>query len=160
MKLLRTLFAGAVAAAVAAGCGDSATGSNGVTIADLVGEWNATKFEYTNQANASQVVDLMQFGAALNITVAGTGAFAGTFRETAVSPTDNITGTIEISGSTMTLTFTAPPEFVGDPISGSFDLAGDVLTLNATSGVDFDFSVIGGDPGDVPADLELVMQRQ
>jgi hypothetical protein len=161
MKFARALAVGAVAAAFAVGCSDS-TGSNGdVTVGDLVGTWTATEFTYTNQADRTEQANMMNFGLELVITVTSGGNFTGTLKETAVSPVVSVSGTIAISGSTMTLTFIQPPSF-DEPISGAFTLDTgdpDVLAMTATSGVDFDFGLIGGDPGEVPADLFLEMER-
>ena len=165
MKLVRALAVGAIAAAFAVGCSDS-TGTDGdVTIGDLVGTWTATEFTYTNQADLDQSVNLILFGLDLTITVTINGSFSGTFMECRLAtqcPEQDVAGTMAISGSTMTLTFTAPADF-DEPLSGTFTLATggdpDVLTMNATSGVDFDFSIFGGDPGEVPVNLTLVMQR-
>ena len=166
MKLVRALAVGAVAATFAVGCSDNdGTGSNGVTVEDLVGTWTATKLEFTNQANTDQHFDIIS-GAlgSLTITVTSNGSFSGTFAQCglpSLCPEQDAAGTIALSGNTGTLTFTAPAEF-DEPISGTFTLTTgdpDVLTLNATSGLEFDFSIIGGDPGEVPANLELVMER-
>ena len=166
MKLVRALAVGTLAAAFAVGCSDS-TGSDGdVTIGDLVGTWTATEFTYTNQADLDQSVELVGLaGLELILMVTSNGSFSGTFMECALPslcPEQSVAGTMAISGSTMTLTFTAPADF-DEPISGTFTLATggdpDVLTMNATSGVEFDFSIIGGDPGDVPVNLTLVMER-
>ena len=162
MRLVRALAAGAVAAAFAVGCSDSTGPDDDVTIGDLGGTWTATEFTYTNQADLDQSVNLMLFGLELTITVTSGGNFTGTLQQTAVSPVVSVSGTMAISGNTMTLTFTAPADF-DEPMSGTFTLATggdpDVLTMNATSGVDFDFSIIGGDPGEVPANVTLEMER-
>ncbi len=159
MKLARALAVGAVAAAFAVGCSDSTGPDGDVTIGDLVGTWTATEVTYTNQADLDESVNMMTFGFELIITVAGGGNFTGTMKQTAVSSAVSVAGTIVIDGNTMTLTFMQPPSL--DPISGTFTLTTgdpDVLRVNAL-GVPFDFGIIGGDPGEVPANLTLVMER-
>ncbi len=160
MKLVRALAVGAIAAAFAVGCSDGTGSGDEITVGDLVGTWTATEFTYTNQADLDESVNMMLFGFDLTITVAGGGNFTGTMQETAVSPVVSVAGTIMIDGNTMTLTFIQPPSL--DPISGAFTLTTgnpDVLRVTATTGVTFDFGIIGGDPGEVPASLTLEMER-
>jgi len=161
MKLVRAFAVGAIAAAFAVGCSDGTGADDEITIGDLVGTWTATEFNYTNQADLNETADMMLFGLELTITVAGGGNFTGTFRQTAVSPVVSVVGTMAIDGDTMTLTFVQPASF-DEPITGAFTLTTsdpDVLRLTATTGVEFDFGMIGGTPGEVPATLRLEMER-
>jgi hypothetical protein len=142
------------AAGVAAGCGDS-TGTNGVTIADLVGDWTATKIEYQNQANTSQTFDIIGIGAELDVSVTSNGNFTGTLREFALAPVETVTGQIIISGGSLTLDF---DDVDREDISGTFVLAGNRITLNGTENITFDFTLSGATG--VPANIELVLMRQ
>lgn len=148
MKLLRIATTGAFAIAFAMGCGDSTEPQGDVTIADLVGSWNATSIVYTNDATG-QSVSAFLFGARLQITVAANGTYTGSVTEPGGAP-QAITGTITVQGNAITITDDAAP---GDDAVGTFTLSGNTLTITAQD--EFDFGA-----GDVPATLVIVLQRQ
>lgn len=147
MRLLRIAVTGALAIGFAMGCSDSNEPQTNVTIADLVGTWNATSIVYTDNAT-DQSINAYALGARLQITVAADGSYTGSLTEPFGAP-QAISGTIIIQGNTITITDDAAP---GDNAVGTFTLAGNTLTITAQD--EFDFGA-----GDVPATLALVMQR-
>jgi hypothetical protein len=147
MKLLRIATTGALAIAFATGCGDSTDPQDDVTLADLVGTWNATGITYTNNATG-QTINAFLFGARLQITVAANGTYTGSVTEPGGTP-EAITGTVSVQGSNITITDDAAP---GDAAVGTFTLSGNTLTITAQD--EFDFGA-----GEVSATLVLVMER-
>lgn len=148
MRLLPIAATGALTIGFVLGCGDSTEPQGDVTIADLVGTWNATSIVYTDNATG-QSVNAFLFGARLQITVAANGTYTGSVTEPGGAP-QAITGTITVQGGTITITDDAAP---GDAAVGTFTLSGNTLTITAQD--EFDFGA-----GDVPATLVLVMVRQ
>jgi hypothetical protein len=135
----RILAAVVVAGAVA--CGDS----TGITPEDLAGTWEATEMVFTNQANTSESVDLIELGASLTVTVNASGTVSTVFDD-GQGGTDSDSGTMSVDGSTITIgsdTYEA-------------DRSGDELTLtDATSEFDFD-----EDGSDDAATLVIRLVRQ
>lgn len=136
------------AAVVQTACGDS----TGVQVDDLVGTWNATVFEFTNIADPSQKVDAIATGGSMSMTVTAGGAIS--LNITFGGMTESTTGTISVDGSNVTITTDGPAD--GDPASGTISLSGGTLTINLTSGVEFDFD---DDGTDEPATVRIVMQQ-
>lgn len=147
MKVLRAMSLAAVTA-FAAGC-DNTTG---ITVDDLVGTWNATKFEYTSAASSAIKFDMIQNGGGLTITVSAGGAYSGTVTLPGGLGTDNISGTFTIVDDT-TLTRAETGE---TPENYNFSLVGDTFTFtDTTEEFDFDFDGVDED-----ATLTVVLVRQ
>ena len=79
----------------------SATGVEQLTLADLVGTWDATAIEVTNNLDPSLQEDLYALGVRWQITVTG----AGTFTVELANPfgTDSYSGTISIEGDSLVM---------------------------------------------------------
>jgi hypothetical protein len=136
----RSLIAGA-AVAVLVACGDS----TGITAEDLEGTWEASEIVFTNSANPSETVDLIDIGASLTVTVSASGTVSTVF-DNGEGGTDSDSGTLGVDGTTLTIG--------GDTFEA--ERSGDVLTLtDATSEFDFD-----EDGTDEPATLVVVLVRQ
>ncbi len=148
MRLLRIAVTGALAIGFAVGCSDSTDPQENVTIEDLVGTWNATSIQYTNNATG-QAINAFLFGARLSITVAADGTYTGSVTEPGGTP-ESISGTVTVQGNSITITDDSSP---GDAAVGTFTLSGSTLTITAQD--EFDFGA-----GEVAATLVLVMQRQ
>ncbi len=138
----------AVAASVAA-CGDSTGVGNVPEVVDLAGTWNATVVEFTNQANASEKIDLIAEGATIVLTIMANGDYALTVDEPMEAPSVEV-GTITIDGNTLTLSGTG--ESSADAFT--FNLSGNTLTLT-TDDDEFDFD---DDGTEEPASLRAVFQ--
>jgi hypothetical protein len=133
------LAAGAMVVAVAA-CGDS----TGITVEDLVGTWEATEIVFTNSANTSESVDVIDLGASLTVTINSAGTVSTVFDD-GQGGTDSDSGTLSVDGSTLTVggeTFEA-------------ERSGDVLILTGDGEWDFD-----EDGTDDPATLTIRLVRQ
>lgn len=71
--------------------------------ADFEGDWTASKFEFTNLANATETYDMIADGGEFDMTIAAGGTFSFSF----VFPdqsTENSTGTWEIFGDVLIIT--------------------------------------------------------
>jgi len=140
MQTRRMLAVGTVVAALVA-CGDS----TGITAEDLAGTWEATEIVFTNQANTSESVDVVDLGASLTVTVSASGTVSTVFDD-GQGGTDSDSGTLSVDGSTLTIggeTFEA-------------ERSGDELTLtDATNEFDFD-----DDGTDEAANLVIRLVRQ
>ncbi|HET7602099.1 MAG TPA: hypothetical protein VFK36_03720 [Gemmatimonadales bacterium] len=133
-----------------AGCGSDSTGTDGVTLADLVGTWHVTKWECTNEANTSQKVNLATVsGSDVTLTVATSGAYtlAGSFAGEPWSAS----GSYAVQGGTIVV-----QESGAEPQSSPFTLTGDTWTISQLEG-DWDFD---NDGTDDPARLVIVFTRQ
>jgi hypothetical protein len=134
----------------------------------LEGNYTATQFQYASVADPTNVnIDLVAVGGAVTVDLAADGSFSATLQLPG-GPVVPFTGTISISGSTLTLT-PATLVVVGpitldpaDPfVFDSFTLSGNQLTLSS-SDVTFDFTLgaCGTDPcPEIPATLVLVLNR-
>lgn len=121
-------------------CGEAA----GVTIADLVGTWNATKLEFTNKANSAQKIDVVPLGAQLRIVVEPSGRAISTLSFQGQTSVD--TSQIVIRGDTL----------VVDDRRLLFTLSGNTLTITDNN-ESFDFNQDGAEE---PATLLAVLLRQ
>lgn len=142
---MRVLTGVSLMAAVMA-CGDS----TGVVVDDLIGSWNATKYEFVNNANSSQKADLLAQGVSLALTVAAGGSYSAVITNPGQEP-DTTSGTIAIDGNTLTIAESGQ----GSPTPVSFSLSGNTLTLtDPDESIDFD-----NDGTDESATLTIVFQR-
>ncbi len=96
----------------------SATGVEQLTLADLVGTWDATAIEVTNNLDPSLQEDLYAQGVRWQITVTDEGAF--TVELANPFGTDSYSGTISVEGDSLVLVSseTAPPRW---PLHYVFD---------------------------------------
>ena len=139
---LKRLTAVCVSAVLATACGES----TGVTVQDLEGTWNATLYQYTDNANAASQVDLIAFqGASFTMTVTADGTVSTLFDD-GVGGTSSNSGTISSDGTTVTIS--------GDAYEAQ--RSGDALTLtDATTTYDID-----DDGSAEPATLVIRLTRQ
>ncbi len=98
LKVGNSLVLGAMLVSIV-GCGDS----TGLTAEDLEGTWNATSIVYTNNANSTESVDIVQTdGASFTMTVSASGTVSTLFDDGQGS-TDSDSGTLSSDGSSITL---------------------------------------------------------
>lgn len=138
---VRALVAIGTLALVGMACGDS----TGVEVQDLVGSWNASLYQYTDNANPAQQVDLIVQGASFDMTVTADGTVS-TLLDDGVGGTSSDSGVLTPDGTTLTIAGTAY----------AAQRAGDVLTLTDTTNA-YDFDSNGSDD---PATLMIRMVRQ
>ena len=166
MKALRKFVTVLAISGIAVACGDddptgNGNGNGGTTLADLAGNYTATKFEYTMIDPPGTALDLIALTGQLTVNLAADGSFTASLLNPLAPPAVAFSGTIAISGTTLTLTVSdtvtagtielLPEEpFVFD----TFVLSGDQLTLSASSGIVFNFGA-----GEVPATLLLIATR-
>ncbi len=161
MKVLNKLAAVALAGVLAVGCGDDdTTGTNGgLTMQDLEGNWDATKFEYTDPAGNFPSFDIKDFGGAFSLTITATSATNGTYAGLLTTPPSTtqvpITGTLVLSadGTQITLDDAA----LGTIVFTSFITSGDPITqvTFSTNDTPFDW----GTGTDVPASLVVILVK-
>jgi hypothetical protein len=149
----RAALLGGLALLVAAGCSKDSTSPSASV---LHGNWVATKWEYTNQANTAQKVDLTSAaypGGAVTVTLyidnPATGSYKVVYAQGGATQT--ITGTYTVSGSNFVITETgaSSPESIPFVFSNS----NNTLTMTSTSS-SWDFG-----SGDVPATLAMVLNK-
>lgn len=139
------------ALALTLGIGAACSDDEGITIADLVGTWDATQFTLSNP-NGVQSLDLIAAGGSFTLTVAANGSFTG--EQSLLGQTDTFAGTIVLTGNnTMTLVDATDPS---DETDLMYTLNGDQLAITSTD-ITFDWD---GNDVDDPAELEAVLQRQ
>ena len=139
--VMRSVILASLVAFVVSACGDDGTG---LEATDLQGTWLASVYEYTDNADALNVVDLVQRdGASFTLTVDAAGT-ASTLFDDGVGGSSSDSGTLSSDGTVLTL--------AGDPFQAQ--RSGDVLTLSYADD-SFDFG-----SGSVPATLRIVMNRQ
>ncbi len=138
MNVHKSLTAVAVSIALV-GCSES----TGLDAEDLQGSWTAAVYEYTDNANASNVEDIIQTnGASFTMTVDASGT-ASTLLDDGLGSTSSDSGTLNSTDTVITLggaTFNAAR-------------SGDVLTLTDAD-QSFDFG-----SGSTSATLRVVMNR-
>jgi len=154
MKTLRTLSACAVIAAVAVGCSDSIAPED-ITVADLVGAWNATRATFDEVAGTGtfdMIPDVP--GVTMSLTITAAGAYTVTI--TMPGEADEVeTGTATVANGVLTVTPSDPLE---DPYTIDIvSLSGDNMTLMFDD-EEWDFT---DDSVDNPtaATLTIVLQR-
>ena len=133
---------------------NGATAVAPLALSDLVGSWSATSEVYTNNANASQKIDLIALGGEHRVTMLSGGGTrtwidVGTFHDEWDSQ-----ATLDASGTTLTLT---PVEASRPVLTFTVTLEGTVATLHSTN-VSFDFTLT--DPSAaVPATVDIVLVK-
>jgi hypothetical protein len=101
-------------------------------IEPFVGKWRAQSMVLTNLANPSVSVDLVEEGATFTLSILATGQYSASLAAFGQSNTEF--GTIEVSGSQVTITPTSP---AGPPLVAAFVFQGDLLILDGASVFDF-----------------------
>lgn len=171
MKFLRTASVLVLTAFALTACDDDTTGTTTLDVSDLAGAWNATQFEYTDNANTDFSIDVItDLGGDLNIDVAQSGDFTGGLFVQGVTPdTLPLSGSFSISGDTLSIAFspTSPAVQAGlvSDLDAAYSLNGNVLTLT-NDNVDYDFpnSIEAATPGieergEVPATVDITLNR-
>jgi hypothetical protein len=154
MKTLRRLSAFGALAAVAVGCSDSVAPED-VTLADLVGTWNATAVTFEPVGGGEGIEVVGELGAALSFTIAASGAYTVTVTAPQEQPQIN-SGTMTVANGVITATSTGPGEDPGFLEILAF--SGDNLTLFSED-EDFDFTDDQID-NPTPATMTMVMVRE
>lgn len=114
-----------------AGCSDDVSAPK-KGIEAFVGKWRAQSMVLTNQANPSVSVDLVEEGATFTLSILATGQYSASLAAFGQSNTE--VGTIQVSGSQITITPTSP---AGPPLVATFAFQGDLLILDGSSAFDF-----------------------
>ena len=153
MKTLRRLSAFALLAVFAAGCSDS-TAPEDITLAHLVGTWNATSATFA-EVGGSGSADAIALGATLSITVGPSGSY--TINVSFPGEGDEVeTGTLTVTNGVITATPTNPLE---DPETIQIrSLDGDNMTLFFPD-EEWDFTDDSVD-NETDATLTIVLRRE
>jgi hypothetical protein len=155
MNTLRKLSAFVMLAAVAVGCSDS-TAPADVTLADLVGTWNATRATFDEVAGDGTFDAIPDIpGVSMSITIASSGAFTISMAVPGEAP-EVETGTLTVANGVITLTPSAPLE---DPYAiDILSLSGDDMTVFFDD-EEWDFTDDSVD-NETAATLTVVLRRQ
>lgn len=156
MRPPRPLFFLLTAAALTTACGGSSSPTDvptGPTIADLVGQWTATSFVFTNNADPSQTFDWIAAGGDNRFTML-TGGKVRTWIDLDTFH-DEWDALVTMNSSAMTLTST-PAESTRPVRVYAFSLDGTTLTLTNKNDT-FDFTLSGA--AGVPATSVTVFTK-
>ncbi len=152
MRLKHSLFVLPLAAMLAAGCGSTTIGPSDITVADLVGTWNITRFEYTKDGAPNTHVDLIaDKGLTATAMVNANGTY--TITETVAPITQTITGSFTVQNNTVVDTRTGLAAK-----NVAVTRSGNTLTYTDED-VTYDFDNNSGTPEE-NADLVMVWQKQ
>jgi hypothetical protein len=116
-------------------------------LAPLVGVWDAQVLSVPNPENPGQTIDLIEEGASYALSVLASGQYTAVFDLIVVHGFE--TGTIEVSGSVLTLT---PTGSTGTVMSGSWMFQGATLVVDALRELDYD---LDGEVEVVPIHIEM-----
>jgi len=101
--------------------------------ADVVGNWDAASYIVSNNANPAEIVDLIQEGYNLFLTIQANGNYSSTFSFPGI-PNETESGTATFINSTVTINPTDD-----DPFTMAYQLSDSILTfIDANSTFDFD----------------------
>ena len=174
MKAFRKFVSLLAISGMAVACGDdpdllgNGSGNGGTTVADLAGAYTASSFAYTMIDPPNTVIDLIALTGEVTVNLSSDGSFTATLLLPGQTVAVPFSGTISISGTTLTLTVStlvvAGPITLdpADPfVFDVFTLSGNQLTLSS-SAVEFDFTLgnCGTSPcPEVPSTLVLILNR-
>ena len=132
-KWLRLALPVLTVGALSAACGDDEEDMMGPTIDDLVGTWNATKVELSDNpalAAFGGMIDLVgTLGSTIVLEVNPNGSFTFDATATAISPALMLTGTIEITGDGTADVSVDPVEAGDTPAAATFTVSATALSL-------------------------------
>ncbi len=146
---LRVFFLAVLLAALTFGCNNGkSTGPGNVTLADMIGSWIATKFEFKSKADGNLKVDIISKGGTFTLTISAdnqvilVAMFPGQAPETDM-------GTISVEGDSLFL------DLEDDDIKAAYTLFGNTLQLSVGD-AEYDFNEDGTDE---PATVEILLNR-
>ena len=117
--------------------------------AEVVGNWQAIHFMVSNNANPTEIVDLISEGFNLYLTIQSNGTYTSTFTFPGV-PDETETGTAVFTANTVTID--TPDE---DPFTMAYQVTDSSLTfVDSNSSFDFD-----DDGMDEPATETILLMR-
>lgn len=139
-----------------AGCGNDGDGgivdpliTGGLSLENLVGTWNAVKWEYVSQSDPNVRFDFVtQGGVTVTLKIQSDGRFSLTYEGPGGQYTDY--GALSVENNRLIIDFDEDDQIVLDAT-----LEGDTLTLKTNDLFDFD-----GDGDEEPATLTIVFERQ
>ncbi len=158
MTMLRSLGIATLSTVLLTACGDS-TGTDQVTLEDLVGTWNVILLQWTRTDGAQEIVDFIQIGGSITVTIGPSGAVTGS-GTSFLTGDFTLSGTVMVQGESIILTLDAEASNPNAPTLTlpdmfSYTLTDDTLTLTNSS-VTFDF---GFDGTREPASVRFILQR-
>ena len=117
--------------------------------AEVIGDWEAIQYILSNNANPTDIVDLISEGFNLYLTIQSNGSYTSTFTFPGV-PDETETGTAVFTNNTVTIN---PPD--EDPFTMAYQVTDSTLAfVNANSSFDFD-----DDGTDEPATETIVLVK-
>ncbi len=157
MTMLRSLCIGTLSAVLLTACGDS-TGTDQVTLEDLVGTWNVIQLQWTRTDGTLETFDFIQVGGSITVAIGPSGAVTGS-GTSFLTGDFTLSGTLMVQGESIILTLGAEASDPSAPTltlpdTFSYTLTGNTLTLTNSSAM-FDF---GFDGIEEPASVQLILQ--
>lgn len=122
-----------VASAAVSACGDDDPLGPDPALAELVGDWEARALEITNEANPSEVADLIEAGATFTLNVQPSGQYTATLVFFGQPLTE--IGQVTVDGSRITLDPSTPAD--QPSTTGTYQVQGDLFTLDGDTEFDF-----------------------
>lgn len=140
----------ALVAILASACGDEGP-SDDLSYSELVGTWPLLSLVFTSDADPGTTFDFTGASGSGSLTFEDDRTFLLILLPDPGSPTESITGTVEIDGQTITLNDDAET----DPVHLTGRRTGTRLELE-TEEAEYDFN---GDGTDEPARVDIVFTR-
>ncbi len=103
-----------------------------VVFAAMAATWSGTKFEFTNNADASETYDVIANGGTLTLTITEAGRYSGAM--VMGEETEQISGTLQVQGENLVMVDDAEPN---DPMTATYTLTATTLTLRFGDAFDF-----------------------
>jgi hypothetical protein len=132
------------------GCGDEGPDDE-LTYAELAGTWSLFSLVFTSDANPATTFDFRAAGGSGSLIFEADTTFLLILVPDPGSPTESVTGPVDLEGSTVVLTDEADPDL--PLLTGSVE--GNRLTLD-TENAEYDFD---GDGTEEPARVSTVFTR-
>lgn len=103
MRQLLTLSLALLMSAFLSACDNDPTGAERFTLDELSGSLDATRLQFTSNADPNQRVDLVSEGGRLSLQIDREGRFFETFFNPRTGVTETRTGTAQLRGSELVL---------------------------------------------------------
>jgi len=150
MRNVRRAVLAGVAVGLVAACGSSSS-TTGPSLPNIVGTWQATKFEFVKIADPATKVELVAAGGSAVLVFGANQSFSATLSFPGSQPeVSSGTFTVTATTATITITNTVPTQV----LNFALVLSGNTLSLTGGTAT-FDFGT-----GDVPATVNITMTRQ
>lgn len=154
--LLTVLFAFTLIPACGGGDDGNGTGPDGDEFQVFVGTWVASSAVFTNPEAPSESIDVIAFGASLEIVVTSNRRFTITSSAPGEG-TETESGDIEVEGGQLALTFDDDGTTDTQRLDYTLSNGDQTLAVSYEGDEEYDFDDDGTDD---PAEVEIVLQKE